>query len=212
MGMNKCQHCNQETKNIKFCSRRCSGLSAPRPSKKLLTSETCGCCGTKFSIKTGGQRFCSRSCAAKVNNKLFPKRTPSEVSDGICKHCGKDFSGQDGWKRINCCSRECSGKYTKKQMIDGWLSGELGTTKHGLSKAIRVFLIEQAGSKCSRCGWSEVNETTKSVPLQIDHVDGNAFNNAPENLVVLCPNCHSLTATFGALNRGKSTRAYRYNS
>lgn len=45
--------------------------------------------------------------------------------------------------------------------------------------------------------------------MQIDHIDGDYKNCRPENLRILCPNCHSLTPTFGALNKGKG-RKLRY--
>lgn len=32
-----------------------------------------------------------------------------------------------------------------------------------------------------------------SAPLEIEHIDGNALNNKEDNLILLCPNCHSLT-------------------
>jgi len=44
--------------------------------------------------------------------------------------------------------------------------------------------------------------------LQIEHVDGNPYRHKEENLTLLCPNCHSLTATFGGLNKGHG-RKYR---
>lgn len=36
-----------------------------------------------------------------------------------------------------------------------------------------------------------------SISLQVDHIDGDHFNNRIENLRLLCPNCHSQTETFG---------------
>ena len=48
-----------------------------------------------------------------------------------------------------------------------------------------------------------------AVILNIDHVDGCRENCREENLQLLCPNCHSLTLTFGSLNRGNG-RATRY--
>lgn len=54
----------------------------------------------------------------------------------------------------------------------------------------------------------EVNPVTKLVPLQIHHIDGDCLNNNEDNLELLCPNCHSLTETYGNLNT-TSSRVYR---
>jgi hypothetical protein len=40
------------------------------------------------------------------------------------------------------------------------------------------------------------------LTLELDHVDGDRFNNERENLRLLCPNCHSQTPTF----RGRKNR------
>jgi hypothetical protein len=39
--------------------------------------------------------------------------------------------------------------------------------------------------------------------LEVDHVDGNPYNNDPQNLRLLCNHCHSQTPTY------KVRRAYR---
>ena len=41
--------------------------------------------------------------------------------------------------------------------------------------------------KCQNCGYDEVPEI-----LGIHHIDENRKNNKRENLLVVCPNCHSL--------------------
>lgn len=48
----------------------------------------------------------------------------------------------------------------------------------------------------------------KSLVLELDHIDGDMFNNELENLRLLCPNCHSQTDTF--CNRGTRTATYNY--
>ena len=47
--------------------------------------------------------------------------------------------------------------------------------------------------------------------LELEHIDGDWSNTRLENLTLLCPNCHSLTATFKALNRGRG-RLGRHDS
>jgi predicted HNH restriction endonuclease len=41
------------------------------------------------------------------------------------------------------------------------------------------------------------------VILGIDHIDGNSENNTENNLVLLCPNCYSLTPNYKNLNKSK---------
>lgn len=47
------------------------------------------------------------------------------------------------------------------------------------------------------------------LTLQIDHIDGNKFNNLLTNLRIICPNCHTQTATY-ANNNGSGTAQYNY--
>jgi hypothetical protein len=71
------------------------------------------------------------------------------------------------------------------------------------SRFLRKYLIERFGERCSRCGWNERNPRTGRIPVEVEHIDGDWRNNSAENLTLLCPNCHSLTPTFRALNRGR---------
>lgn len=73
---------------------------------------------------------------------------------------------------------------------------------------IKKYLFRKYNNKCARCGWGETNVYTERIPLEVEHIDGNYKNNKEENLILLCPNCHSLTSTYkGAnLNNGRKTR------
>jgi hypothetical protein len=75
-------------------------------------------------------------------------------------------------------------------------------------RLLKKYLIRKFGERCSRCGWAERHPITGKVPVEIEHIDGNWENNLPSNLLLLCPNCHSLTPTFRGLNRGRG-RAHR---
>lgn len=43
----------------------------------------------------------------------------------------------------------------------------------------------------------------KPIPLELDHIEGDASKNKPEDLRLLCPNCHAMTPTWKNRNRGK---------
>lgn len=77
----------------------------------------------------------------------------------------------------------------------------------------KSYLIEKYGNKCMDCGWCEVNKTSNKIPIELEHIDGNSENNILDNLKLLCPNCHSLTSTYRALNKGngRHKRMERYN-
>jgi hypothetical protein len=78
----------------------------------------------------------------------------------------------------------------------------------GLSAHIRRYLLEKANYTCEvpGCGWGETNPYTNTIPLEVEHIDGNYLNNAEENLILLCPNCHSLTATYKGANKGNGRK------
>lgn len=71
----------------------------------------------------------------------------------------------------------------------------------GQSPFLRKYLVRRIGERCGKCGWAERHSITKRVPVEIEHIDGDWQNNRPENLELLCPNCHSLTPTFRGLNK-----------
>jgi 5-methylcytosine-specific restriction endonuclease McrA len=52
--------------------------------------------------------------------------------------------------------------------------------------------------KCERCGISEW--CGKKLSIQLHHRNGDGTDNRLWNLEMLCPNCHSLTDTFGGRN------------
>lgn len=101
-----------------------------------------------------------------------------------------------------------------KNYISRWLSGNedgmRGTT--GISRHIRNYLFTKYNNACQLCNWSKIHPTTGLIPLEIHHIDGDHKNNKPDNLQILCPNCHSLTDTNGSLNNGNGrhyTRVYK---
>lgn len=126
-----------------------------------------------------------------------------------CLNCKKQIE-----KRNKFCSIYCQKEFEHKEYVDKWKRG-LTTGIRGeyqISMHIKKYLFQKYNNKCARCGWGEVNVYTGGIPLEVEHIDGNYRNNKEENLILLCPNCHSLTSTYkGAnLNNGRKTRK-KYN-
>lgn len=95
--------------------------------------------------------------------------------------------------------------------IENWKLGKVSGTKGqtDISDYIRRYLLEKYEYKCSKCGWCEKNPITNKSPLEVEHINGISTDNREENLTILCPNCHSLTPTYKALNKGNGRASRR---
>ena len=116
---------------------------------------------------------------------------------GTCNNCSKEFKYNPANRTGTYCSNDCQQKFQKKQRIDEWLDGG----KIPGRRTLREYLTEKHGYKCSCCGIGEWNG--KPINLEIDHKDGDPYNDSPDNLRYICPNCHSQTNTYRGKNRGK---------
>ena len=98
------------------------------------------------------------------------------------------------------CSIKCQATHQSKQKLEAWLENneKVGKT------IVKRYLVEKHGDKCSVCGVD--HWLNKPINLEIDHIDGDAYNNVPMNLRLICPNCHSQTATYKNRNKGNGRK------
>jgi hypothetical protein len=164
----------------------------------MLEPKKCFFCQKDLPYKKRSNKFCDRSCSASFNNRGVRRNGGPPVP---CYTCGK-LTRNPKYCSIKCYSFPIEDWLADK--VDGGSNGKLG----GCKSPVRQYLLDECGHKCSKCGWNEVHPVTGKIPLEINHIDGDAHNNKRENLEVLCPNCHSLTPNFRGLNK-KSSRTHR---
>jgi hypothetical protein len=148
-------------------------------------------------IRKTNNNFCSKSCAAKFNNKKYPKRKP----EGKCKQCLQEISAS----RSYC--KEC--RKRRKENAIGLLSySELPQRiKERKKKSVveyrrrtKLKAIEYKGGGCQICGYNKC-----VASLVFHHLDPSKkdFNISHKNIkswerikkeidkcVLLCQNCH----------------------
>lgn len=147
------------------------------------------------------RKFCTHSCSTIFNNKVRKIIRKNARTIKNCITCNKEVV-----KGNTFCDRKCyeiDRKNKRHTFIKDGLAGSVSCKK---------YLIEKHGNSCMECGWDKVNLTTGNVPIELEHIDGNSENNSLDNLKLLCPNCHSLTPTYKALNlgNGRFKRRERY--
>lgn len=64
----------------------------------------------------------------------------------------------------------------------------------------RLFREGLKKQSCEECGWAEKSVDGR-IPVELDHINGDRYDNRLKNLRILCPNCHSLKPTHRAKNR-----------
>lgn len=144
-----------------------------------------GCGNPVFSRSLKG-KYCSAACA----KHRFEHRR------GNCAQCNQRLRR----RQAKYCSITCQRERQFEELAAQLECGNYASFTN--SRFLRRYLVRRFGECCSRCGWARRHPKTGRVPVEVEHIDGDYRNNRPENLTLLCPNCHSLTDTFRALNRG----------
>lgn len=136
-------------------------------------------------------RFCSDKCARQHKKK--DKATN-------CINCKQDIRHYSVNRLRQFCCRDCSWQHRRKENIKKFNQGLIRDRPH-----IRKILTVLRGYTCNCCAISEWNN--KPITLQVNHIDGNCTNNMPDNLELICPNCHTQTDTYSGRNKGNGRKA-----
>ena len=152
--------------------------------------------------------FCSSECHSEFQSQKMIGNRIKNSKTAYCVNCGVELKRHQN----KYCSNQCQNEFQYKEYIEKWKSGEIDGLSGGynISTNIKRYIKEKYNNKCCECGWDKINPITKHSPLEIHHIDGDYKNNSEENLILLCPNCHSLTENYKALN--KNGRKERTNN
>jgi len=99
-----------------------------------------------------------------------------------------------GWKR------DQKGSGTPHRKLEEILVKGSRFQSYKLKK--RLFASGTKNERCEVCGWAQISEDGR-LPLELDHANGDRYDNRIENLRILCPNCHSLQPTHRGRNKKK---------
>lgn len=181
-------------------------ISAEIRDSYRLSPKLCAECGCELPFEKRSNKYCCMSCAAISRNT---GRNTSDKGTFTCKCCGSEavdarYSGDRVF-----CSLACQAEFKTQDNYSRWISGESAPVS---ARALRRLITIRDGYSCRDCGISDWNG--KHITLEVEHISGDSDDNSPDNLCLLCPNCHSQTDTFKGKNLGKGrhSRRQRYGA
>jgi endogenous inhibitor of DNA gyrase (YacG/DUF329 family) len=142
-------------------------------------TKKCEICGKEFTTvpSSSKQHTCSIECSSK--------KKEVEKKKIYCKICNKEIIARKSQHKVYC-STECKivglaqlkiKKFENKRIYGKWKN----------SKELKKYLLEKYNNTCQECGWNKNPNV-----LETHHIDRNRKNNKEENVLLWCPNCHSI--------------------
>lgn len=133
--------------------------------------------------QTDNPKFCSRSCSATYNNKLWPKRKHTNKCIGCSKPIRKSTL------RCQPCHTLTLSEDMSLQDAEYHNHGKQST--HALVRARARAKAKPEGKPCINCGYSKHVEVCHIKPVSSFPKTAMLSEiNSKDNLVILCPNCH----------------------
>lgn len=168
-----------------------------------------GCSGSnikKVAIKIGINLPQRR----KINeSETFNKGTEQKY---YCLNCGKLLNQGTGSNyKHKFCDITCQGEYQHKIGYQKILDGDPSIMRANYTpKNFKKDILKEQNGICAICG-CKPEWNNKPLVFILDHIDGNASNNARSNLRCICPNCDSQLDTYKSKNKNGARSYYRYH-
>jgi hypothetical protein len=90
------------------------------------------------------------------------------------------------------------GNHSPRKDIEDYLSNKRQISSYKLkNRLLKENYFKRICSSCNLEKWLD-----NPIPLELDHINGNSFDNSLSNLRLLCPNCHALTSNYRGKNKG----------
>ena len=140
---------------------------------------------------TKSGKYCSRKCA---NSKVWTEEQKKQRSETLKQFIIDNPSWKENQlakmpERINSLKKTLHKKhevrFTEGEIVD--------------RGCLKRWLVKTQGEVCSICAMPPI-WNNMPLSLQVDHINGINNDNRPENLRLVCPNCHSQTETFAGKN------------
>jgi len=150
----------------------------------------CKQCNKEFfplqkEVNRGKGLFCSRSCLGKHNVAHRDRDKP--LYNAVCSLCTTPFyRATSKLQRPQSgkvfCSRACKDLAQKAENLTDFnpLPYTNGSTSY------RRRALDYYDNQCSLCGYKKYPQV-----LHVHHIDGDRANSNIENLIILCPTCHT---------------------
>lgn len=143
---------------------------------------------------TNNKHFCSRSCSATYNNKIYRKRGPKSCKNlgmtpkKLCPVCMKHTI-----KKMNIVCSDCR---TSIMSISNRTKGDLEKQYGKRRASAKIYersrkSVRELYDRCKNCGYDKHFDICHIKPVR-DFSEKSNINeiNSQDNLIALCKNCH----------------------